>query len=79
MSGRPAGSISRTWPLQGLALKAGIDACITIPAGGHDFGFWKQAFSDSLPWLSWKLKLTPEPQSVPACCAAGKSSRDGGG
>ena len=63
MSGRPAGAISRTWisrtwPLRGLALKTGIDACMAIPAGGHDFGFWKQAFSDSLPWLSWKLKLT---------------------
>ena len=28
---------------------------------------------DSLPWLSWKLKLTPQPKSVPAQCAAGKN------
>jgi S-formylglutathione hydrolase FrmB len=59
--------------LHKLASNAGIDTCIETPPGGHDFTFWKQAFSDSLPWLSWKLKLTPQPQSVPAQCASGKS------
>jgi enterochelin esterase-like enzyme len=59
--------------LQGLASSAGIDTCLATPQGGHDFSFWQQAFSDSLPWLSWKLKLTPQPQSVPAQCAPGKS------
>ena len=28
---------------------------------------------DSLPWLSCKRKLTPQPQSIPAQCVAGKS------
>jgi hypothetical protein len=34
---------------------------------------WAQAFSDSPPWLSWPLKLTPEPRSVPARCVPGQS------
>jgi S-formylglutathione hydrolase FrmB len=59
--------------LQPLASSAGIDTCIATPSGRHSFDFWGQAFQDSLPWLSWKLKLTPEPQSVPAHCAPGKS------
>jgi S-formylglutathione hydrolase FrmB len=59
--------------LQPLAAAAGIDTCLATPPGGHDFAFWQQSFSDSLPWLSWKLKLTPQPQSVPARCAPGRS------
>jgi S-formylglutathione hydrolase FrmB len=59
--------------LQELASNAGIDTCIATPPGGHDFRLWGQAFSDSLPWLSWKLKLTPQPQSIPAQCVTGKS------
>ena len=57
--------------LHGLASKAGIGTCIATPPGGHDFGLWKQAFSDSLPWLSRRLKLTPQPPSVPAHCVPG--------
>jgi S-formylglutathione hydrolase FrmB len=59
--------------LQGLAAGAGIGTCLATPPGGHDFAFWQKAFSDSLPWLSSKLKLTPAPQSVPAHCAPGPS------
>jgi poly(3-hydroxybutyrate) depolymerase len=59
--------------LQKLASDAGIDTCMTFPPGAHDFGFWQHAFADSLPWISWKLKLTPQPQSVPASCAPGKN------
>ena len=59
--------------LQGLAANAGINTCITTPPGDHNFDFWTTSFADSLPWLSWKLKLTPEPSSVPAQCVAGKS------
>ncbi len=59
--------------LRGLASTAGIDTCMSTPPGAHDFAFWKQAFPASLPWLSWKLKLTPQPQSVPAQCGPGKS------
>jgi S-formylglutathione hydrolase FrmB len=56
-----------------LSSNAGIDTCLTTPPGRHSFDFWTQAFSDSLPWLSWKLKLTPEPVSIPAQCVSGKS------
>ena len=56
-----------------LAANAGIDTCLATPPGVHNFVFWQQAFSDSLPWLSWKLKLTPQPQSVPAQCVSGES------
>ena len=59
--------------LQKLASNAGIDTCVTTPPGGHSFDLWAQAFKDSLPWLSWKLRLTPEPPSVPARCGPGKS------
>ena len=59
--------------LQPLAVKAGIDTCIATPPGTHSFDFWTQAFRDSLPWLSWKLKLTPQPQSIPAQCTTAKS------
>jgi S-formylglutathione hydrolase FrmB len=59
--------------LQPLASNAGIDTCIATPPGAHNFAFWTQAFRDSLPWLSWQLKLTPQPSSIPAHCAAGQS------
>ena len=54
--------------LQGLSVKAGISTCLATPPGNHDFILWQQAYQDSLPWLSWKLKLTPEPKSIPATC-----------
>ena len=59
--------------LQGLAENAGINTCIATPPGAHSFDFWTTSFTDSLPWLSWKLKLTPQPPSVPAQCAPGQS------
>ena len=59
--------------LQPLAANAGINTCIATPPGAHDFAFWTKSFTDSLPWLSWKLKLTPQPPSVPAQCTPGKS------
>jgi S-formylglutathione hydrolase FrmB len=68
-----ATSLRAALALQPLASNAGIDTCIATPPGQHNFAFWTQAFRDSLPWLSWKLKLTPQPASVPAHCVAGKS------
>jgi S-formylglutathione hydrolase FrmB len=59
--------------LQGLSAKAGIDTCITTPPGAHNFDFFTLAFQNSLPWLSWKLKLTPQPSSIPAQCATATS------
>ena len=67
-----AGALQAAHALQPLAVNAGLDTCIETPPGRHSFDFWSQAFKDSLPWLSWKLKLTPEPKSVPAQCTAGK-------
>ncbi|MBV9095604.1 MAG: hypothetical protein JO132_17335 [Streptosporangiaceae bacterium] len=66
-------SVRAAQTLQGLAAKVGIATCISSPPGAHDFAFFTQAFKDSLPWLSWKLKVTPQPQSVPATCAPGTS------
>ena len=55
--------------LAGLARKSGMaQVCLSTPAGGHDFIFWAAAFQDSLPWLSWKLGLTPAPSAVPSHC-----------
>ena len=67
-----AGALQAAHALQPLAVNAGLDTCIETPPGRHSFDFWSQAFKDSLPWPSWKLKLTPEPKSVPAQCTAGK-------
>jgi S-formylglutathione hydrolase FrmB len=68
-----SGGLQAAHTLQPLAAAAGIETCLATPPGGHDFAFWKQSFADSLPWLSWKLKLTPQPPSVPAQCAPGLS------
>ena len=67
-----AESLQAAHTLQPLAANAGIDTCIATPPGSHNFAFWTQAFKDSLPWLSWKLKLTPQPTSVPAQCTPGQ-------
>jgi S-formylglutathione hydrolase FrmB len=54
-----------------LAQQAGIKTCAAyIPGGQHSFGFWKQSFIDSLPWLSAQMGLTPAPASTgPATCS----------
>jgi S-formylglutathione hydrolase FrmB len=66
-----SGSLQAARALHGMASSAGIDSCLATPPGQHNFDLWTQAFKDSLPWLSWKLKLTPEPKSVPAQCTSG--------
>jgi hypothetical protein len=40
-------------------------SCLLTPDGAHNFQFWSMAFQDSLPWLSWKLGLTPQPRAPP--------------
>jgi S-formylglutathione hydrolase FrmB len=65
------GSLQAARALATVASGAGLATCFADPPGSHDFSFWKQAFSDSLPWLSWRLKLTPQPQSLPARCSPG--------
>ena len=52
-----------------LADRTGMaQVCLSTPPGVHSFEFWAAAFKDSLPWLSWRLGLTPPPESVPAHC-----------
>jgi enterochelin esterase-like enzyme len=66
-------SLQAAQTLQPLATRAGIDNCFADPNGGHDSNFFKQAFADSLPWLSWHLHLTPQPTTVAAKCVSGTS------
>jgi enterochelin esterase-like enzyme len=54
--------------LSALALKTGMQVCVTLPPGIHSFSFWSVAFKNSLPWMSWRLGLTPPPAHVPAHC-----------
>jgi enterochelin esterase-like enzyme len=54
--------------LSALAENTGMQVCVTLPPGDHSFTFWSQAFKDSLPWMSWRLGLTPPPKDVPAHC-----------
>ena len=52
-----------------LAEGAGLaQVCLYTPPGDHSFQFWSAAFARSLPWLSWRLGLTPAPKDVPATC-----------
>ena len=63
---QPLAAVSQ---LSKLAKRAGMQqVCVTTPPGGHDFLFWAAAFQSSLPWLSWRLGLTPAPAKVPARC-----------
>jgi S-formylglutathione hydrolase FrmB len=65
---RPLAAAQR---LQPAAEAAGIDTCLELLPGGHDFGVWDQALTDSLPWLSWKLGLTSRPAPGAATCKPG--------
>ena len=51
-----------------LAGPTGMQVCLSTPPGDHSFAFWAEAFKDSLPWLSWRLGLTPAPGDVSATC-----------
>jgi len=63
---QPLAAVSQ---LSKLAKQAGMQqVCVTTSPGGHDFVFWAAAFQKSLPWLSWRLGLTPAPSDVPAHC-----------
>jgi enterochelin esterase-like enzyme len=66
-------SLQAARTLQAMASRAGVDTCYASPPGSHDFAFWRQALSDSLPWLSWRVGLTSEPQSLAARCVPGSS------
>jgi enterochelin esterase-like enzyme len=51
-----------------LAKRTGMQVCLSTPDGDHSFVFWAAAFKTSLPWLSWRLGLTPPPKDLPATC-----------
>ena len=63
---------------QGLAAKAqaaGIATCLLVRPGGHDFDFWHTSFEHSLPWMSARLGLIPEPVDTSgATCAEPSTS-----
>ena len=62
-------SVQDAAQLAHLAEGAGLaQVCLTTPPGDHSFQFWAAAFARSLPWLSWRLGLTPAPTDVPATC-----------
>jgi enterochelin esterase-like enzyme len=54
--------------LSDLAKRTGMQVCVYTPDGEHSFVFWAAAFKTSLPWLSWRLGLTPPPKDLPASC-----------
>ena len=60
--------LADTRQLARLAGGTGMQVCLTTPPGGHDFTFWEAAFRASLPWMSWRLGLTPPPGHVDAVC-----------
>ena len=60
--------LADTQELARLAGATGMQVCLTTPPGGHDFVFWASAFKASLPWLAWRLGLTPPPTHVAATC-----------
>jgi enterochelin esterase-like enzyme len=51
-----------------LAKRTGMQVCLSTPDGDHSFVSWAAAFKTSLPWLSWRLGLTPPPKDLPATC-----------
>jgi S-formylglutathione hydrolase FrmB len=58
-----------TQTLVPLARRAGITACeVVLPAGGHTFDVFAQAYADSLPWIAGRIGAGP-PVSDPRCRA----------
>jgi S-formylglutathione hydrolase FrmB len=55
------------------ARAAGMETCVLVRPGGHDYDLWKQAFVDALPWLGWRLGLTHTAPQVAATCTPGTS------
>jgi S-formylglutathione hydrolase FrmB len=61
-----------TEELAGKAQAAGLATCVLVRPGGHNFDFWHTAFEHSLPWMSARLGLVPEPvDTFGATCSAG--------
>ncbi len=60
--------LSNTQRLRAIAESTLEQTCYLARPGGHDFSLWAEAFKDSLPWLSWRMGLTPAPRDTPADC-----------
>jgi S-formylglutathione hydrolase FrmB len=52
-----------------LARAAGVRTCAREVPGAHDYTFAAQAFRDSYPWLSSRLKSGPEPPIAVSVCS----------
>jgi len=52
-----------------LARAAGVLTCAKEIPGIHDYTFAAQAFKDSYPWLSYRLKTGPEPPNAVTICS----------
>jgi S-formylglutathione hydrolase FrmB len=60
------------------AQSAGIETCLLVRAGGHDYGFWSAALRNSLPWLAYHLGLSPAPADRSgATCSPATSGSSG--
>jgi S-formylglutathione hydrolase FrmB len=56
------GPLAAQHTLVPLAGRAGIaTTAIEVPGAGHDFDLFAKGFSDSLPFLTYRLGLTPAP------------------
>jgi S-formylglutathione hydrolase FrmB len=53
-----------------LARAAGMLTCAKEIPGQHDYTFAAQAFKDSYPWLSYRLKSGPEPPNLASICSS---------
>ena len=53
-----------------LARAAGVLTCAKEIPGQHDYTFAAQAFRDSYPWLSYRLKSGPEPPIAVSICSS---------
>ncbi len=66
------GPLAAQRELAPLAVGARIETCaVEIPGGLHDFDVWARSFRQSLPWMSYRLGLTPKPADEPASCGLG--------
>jgi S-formylglutathione hydrolase FrmB len=53
-----------------LARAAGVLTCVKEIPGQHDYTVFAQAFKDSYPWLSYRLKSGPEPPNLASICSS---------
>jgi S-formylglutathione hydrolase FrmB len=62
-------TLQATQEVSRLTADAGIETCLQVRPGAHNFEFWSQAFRESLPWLSDRLGLRPTAGPSPVPCS----------